>query len=95
MEEQQDWEMGLMEVVCGKYKEEAREVSDQIAENMEFVEKTAVKFEALQDDLIKTPGPAVPGVSEKDMMNTDSISKYEQEKDDGNEEVVVEEVKEG
>ena len=27
-------------------------------------------------------------------MNTDSISKYEQEKDDGNEEVVAEEVKE-
>ena len=76
MEQQQDWEMGLMEVVCDKYKEEAREVSDQIAENMEFVEKTAEKFKALQDDLKKTPGPAVPGVSEKDMMNTDSISKY-------------------
>ena len=29
------------------------------------------------------------------MMNTDSISKYEQGKDDGNEEVVAEEVKEG
>ena len=74
--------------------EEAREVFDHIAENMEFVEKTAEKFEAFQDDLIKTPKPAVSGVSEKDLMNTDSISKYEQEKDDGNEEVVAKEVKE-
>ena len=81
MEQQQDWEMGLMEVVCDKYMEEAREVSYQIAENMEFVEKTTEKFEALQDDLIKTPGPSIPGVSEKYMMNIDSISKYEQEKD--------------
>ena len=55
----------MMEAVCDKYMEEAREVSDQIAENMEFVGKTVEKFEALQDDLIKTPGPAVSGVSEK------------------------------
>ena len=124
MEQQQEWEMGLMEAyqeavdgevvgdenggveeetdqlgqveenegVCDKDKEEAREVSDQMAENMEFVEKTAEKFEAFQDDLIKTPEPAVPGVSEKDLMNTDSISKYEQEEDDGIE-VAAEEVK--
>ena len=55
MEQQQDWEMGLMEAVCDQYMEEAREVSDQIAENMDFVEKTVEKFEALQDDLINTP----------------------------------------
>ena len=61
---------------------------------MEFIEKIAEKFEALQDDLIKTPEPAIPGISEKDMMNSDSISKYEQEEDDGNEEVVAEEVNE-
>ena len=42
------------EGVCDKYMEEAREVSDYIAENMEFVEKTEEKFEAFQDDLIKT-----------------------------------------
>ena len=98
LEQQQDWEMGLIEAyqevvdgeveeetnqlgqveenegVCDKYMEEAREVFDYIAENMEFVEKTEEKFEAFQDDLIKTP--------EKDMMNSDSISKYEQEEDD-------------
>ena len=56
---------------------------------MEFVEKIAEKFEAFQDDLIKTPEPVVSGVSKKDMMNSDSISKYEQEEDDGNEEVVA------
>ena len=106
LEQQQDWEMGLIEAyqevvdgeveeetdqlgqveenegVCDKYMEEAREVYDYIAENMEFVEKTEEKFEAFQDDLIKTPEPVVPGVSEKDMMNSDSISKYEQEEDD-------------
>ena len=82
------------EGVCDKDMEEAREVSNQIAENMEFVEKTAEKFEAFQDDLIKTLEPVVPGVWEKDLLNTDSISKYEQEEDDGNEEVVAEEVKE-
>ena len=60
---------------CDNYMEEAREASDKIAENMEFVEKNAEKFEAFQDDLIKTPELAVLGVSEKDMMNTDSISK--------------------
>ena len=81
------------EGVCDKYMEEAREAFDKITENMEFVEKIAVKFEAFQDDLIKTPKPVVPGVSEKDLMNTDSISKYEQEEDDVNEEVVAEEIK--
>ena len=114
LEQEQDWEMGLIEAyqedvdgeveeetyqlgqveenegVCDKYMEEAREVSDYIAENMEFVEKTAEKFEAFRDDLIQTPEPAVP---EKDMMNSDSISKYEQEEDDENE-VVAEDVKE-
>ena len=61
---------------------------------MEFIEKIAEKFEDLQDDLIKTPELAVPGILEKYIMNSDSISKYEQEEDDGNEEVVAEEVKE-
>ena len=89
LEQQQDWEISLIEAyqevvdgeveeetdqlgqveenegVCDKYMEEAREVSDYIAKNMEFVEKTAEKFEAFQDDLIKTPEPVVPGVSEK------------------------------
>ena len=78
LEQQQDWEMGLIEAyqevvdeevqeetdqlgqveenegVCDKYMEEAREVSDYIAENMESVEKTEENFEAFQDDLIKT-----------------------------------------
>lgn len=79
--------------VCDQDMEKTREVSDQIAENMEFQEVvTAEKFEAFQDDLIKTPEPepTVPGVSENDAMNTDSISKDEEEEDDGNEEVVAE-----
>ena len=42
--------------------------------------------------MIKTPKLAIPGVSKKDMMNSYSVSKYEQEEDDGNEEVVEEEV---
>ena len=32
---------------------------------MEFVEKTAEKFEAFQDDPIKTPELAVPSISDK------------------------------
>lgn len=86
------------EDLCGREMGKTLDVSDRMAENLEFQEKTAEKLEAFQDDPIQTPEPVVPGIAEKDVMNTDSISKEEQVEDDsdvggaGNEEMVADEI---
>ncbi|KAJ9692232.1 hypothetical protein PVL29_011347 [Vitis rotundifolia] len=84
--------------LCGQEMGKTLDVSDRMAENLEFQEKTAEKLEAFQDDPIQTPEPVVPRIAEKDVMNTDSISKEEQVEDDsdvggaGNEEMVADEI---
>ncbi|KAL6334998.1 hypothetical protein AAG906_023803 [Vitis piasezkii] len=100
MEQQEDRKMGLIEANQGAVDGEVAgdengeslwpgngktlDVSDRMAENLEFQEKTAEKLEAFQDDPIQTPEPVVPGIAEKigefeggvtEPVETDSIPK--------------------